>query len=99
MRILHKKLGELASRNCAVGRGIGRARRVSSSRGEFARIKKRRDAVQETTLHPILNPRALRGGREIMRAMAPKRNPVEWECCRMPAKTAASGIISLRPSL
>lgn len=30
-------------------------------------------------------------------AMAPRKQyPVEWECCRMPAKTAASGIISLR---
>jgi len=34
-----------------------------------------------------------------MRAVAPKRNPVEWECCRMSTKTAASGIISLRTRL
>lgn len=34
-----------------------------------------------------------------MRAAAPERNPVEWECCRMLAKTAASGIISLRTGL
>nr|KAF7416765.1 hypothetical protein H0235_011296 [Vespula pensylvanica] len=27
---------------------------------------------------------------------ASKQNPVEWECCRMSAKTAATGIISLR---